>query len=226
MPTEVVGDNTGDDYAGTEDAQIYNANTTNNHGGAEDSYIIKYDASNHANMLLQFSGLSNISAPVTVSSATLYVYQNDHDGAGITATWYMVLRDWEEGTQDDADRTNDTPDSCCWDEYASSNGWTTAGALSDGNDKQAAGSAMTIGTAHEYKSSSAAQIATDVAYMINTLNYGWVGIRTDGADDTLVSTMTTSDGTDGQRPYISVTWTAAGGGSVGAIHHHYNTMRH
>ena len=215
VPTEVIGDNTGDDYAGTEDAQLKEYSSTNNFGSSVIGYSAKYGSGDHTHILLKFSGLSNITPTVSVSSSTLAMYGDSGSSGTRTGTWRRVLRNWEEGTQNDADRTNDTPDSCCWDEYGSSNSWTTGGCLSNGNDRSATVTGtISMDDVVEYKTLSSAQLATDVQDMINnsSTNYGFHLERTDGENDSTFNSFYTSDNVDGSRPYLSVTYAAAGGG--------------
>ena len=205
MPTVVIGNNTGDDYSGTEDAAIYG--TTLNYGAQTESGCFS-----NRNLLIKFSGLSSISGPVTVSSAVLSLYKISGSANGDISI-RRLLRDWVEGTQNGGDRANDTPDSCCWNEYGSGNSWTTAGGLGDGTDRVTSTSAtLTVGaTTGAYYNSG--ELSMDVAGFINgTSNYGWH----------LSSSLTAYQayfrmknyGTSGTLPYLTVTYTESGGASA------------
>ena len=76
MSTALIGDNSTDDYAGTEDAMIASVNPTYNYGAGNTLFIYE-ETGDIIHSLLKFSGLSNISSPVTVSSASLYIYYNN-----------------------------------------------------------------------------------------------------------------------------------------------------
>ena len=75
MPTITIGNNTGDDYAGTEDAQIKSAYTAANYGGRANFECTKWASGDHTHTLLGFSGLSNLPSSITVSAATIHMYR-------------------------------------------------------------------------------------------------------------------------------------------------------
>jgi hypothetical protein len=214
MPTVVIGNNTGDDYSGTEDAMIleWGSLATRNCGGRVNTEISKAASGDYANTLIKFSGLSNLPASISVSASALYMTCWTHTAGTRTATAKRLLRNWIEGTLDNADRTGDSPASCCWNEYGSQNAWTTAGALSDGNDRSSTASAtMTMdGTGYKYFSGS--QLNTDIANMRSGTysNYGWMLERTDGSGDSTHDVFAMSEDMDGHRPYLSVTYTEGG----------------
>jgi hypothetical protein len=214
MPTVAIGDNTGDDYSGTEDARLWEGGYANYNTGALDvTAIYKYSSENNATHLQKFSGLSNISSGVMVSSASFSIYRNDGNVGDRTITARRLLVNWVEGTGQWTNRTADDPDSCCWNEYGSGNAWATAGGLSNGNDRSStvSGTFATGGT-NGYKTISTSQMASDVEGFINgTLNnYGWHFERTDGANDETTDQFVTSEGVDGQRPYLTVTYEEGG----------------
>ena len=206
MPTEVIGDNTGDDYAGAEETRLVNytgsQDTNYNNGYLE---ISKWAAgSDESDGVISFSGLSNISASSTVSSATLGIYRTEGSGTSQDFDFHRCLRNWAE-TQ------------ATWNDYATSTAWTSGGGRSDGNDRSATVSAtLSAGTTNGYKTTSSAQLAADVEDFIDGTytNYGWQGERNDGNGNNLYSRFTDSEGTDGQRPYLSVTYAAAGGATA------------
>jgi len=120
-----------------------------------------------------------------------------------------ILRNWSESQS-------------TWNIYSTGNNWTTAGGTSDGNDR----SSTTTATKQIFNSDNgnyvqftSAQLAADVQDMINTPanNFGWHIERTDGSNDATYMGYTSSEGTDGQRPYLSVTYTAGGGGGWGGL---------
>lgn len=217
MPTVVIGNNTGDDYSGVDDAQIKESRATNNYGGSGTYEITKYASSDHTHTLIRFSGLSSISGTVSVSSATLYqrLYYQDGSSDAYTITLRLLLRDWVEGIQAGNDRSNDSPYSCCWNEYGSGNSWATAGGLSNGTDRSSTSSGDFAATGeYEYQSFTSSQFTTDVENIINESisNHGWHQERTDAQNDRRYKTFVSSEGADGQRPYLSVTYTESSGG--------------
>ena len=215
MPTVVIGNNTGDDYSGTEDAIIVSGATTNNYGGRTESSI-----ATGLYLLIRFSGLLSISGPVIVSTATLSLYKNSGESSG-TIELRRLLRNWIEGTLNGADRSGDSPYSCCWNEYGSENTWTTAGALSDGNDRVASSSAtMSIATTTgQYYDSG--NLCADVEDFINgdASNYGWhcyTTIATYGAFFRMKNY-----GASGTLPYLTITYTESGGATAVPVFIHH-----
>lgn len=216
MPTVVIGNNTGDDYSGVEDTHIKESHATNNYGINSTYETTKYASSDHTHSLIRFSGLSSISGTVSVSSATLYQRLSAQDGSAnaYTVTIRLLLRNWIEGTQSSNDRSNDSPYSCCYNEYGGGNSWTSAGALSNGNDRSSTSSGdFAVTGDYGYQSFSSAQFATDVENIINESisNHGWHQERTDAQNDERYKKFVSSEGTDGQRPYLTVTYTESGG---------------
>lgn len=208
MPTVVIGNNTGNDYSGTEDALLHSGVATNNFGGSA-----AFGWNNNYALMLKFSGLSNITRPVTVSSVICSIYKYAGGGTG-TGTFYRCLRNWIEGTQDNASHEIDDPDSCCWNEYGEGNAWTTAGCLGDGTDRVAdATTTMTIG-ATEGQFYDSGNLSIDVEDMVNgdVSNYGWSipnNCAAYGAYWYLSEAI--GAGEDGHLPYLSVTYEAGGG---------------
>lgn len=207
MPTVTIGDNTGgsaNTYSGTIDTQIKDASSSSNFGGDASFEVHKYDVGNHGMGLIALTGLSNITGPVTVSAASLFLWVNSGSGADIVITAKRLLRNWVESE-------------ATWNNYAGGNAWTTAGGLSDGNDRSATISGTTTftlpsgetGTYHELV--GGAQFIADVEGFINGTfsNFGWHLERTDGADDTTFIQFASSEGPNANRPYLSVTFTSA-----------------
>jgi hypothetical protein len=202
MQTVSIGDNTADDFQGCEDAQIRSGNPTFNYGGGTTGSTTNVGGIQR-HTLIRFSGLSNISGPVSVSSASINMEAGAQSG---TVDIRRLLRDWVEGTQTGADRQNDTPDSCCYDEYGNGISWTTAGGLSDGNDRVGAVSAQIVADGvGEYKQSG--DVSPDVEDQING------DVNNDGFHLDMLSVggnvvWEMSESGDGRRPFLDVTYTA------------------
>lgn len=212
MTVTVIGDNTGDDFSGTEDNYIWQSNPTLNQG-TSNNLAVRLQTADQINGLLSFSGLSNISPSSTVSSATVGIYKTQGVGTGTsTARFQRLLRNWNE--------TQST-----WNIWSTGNNWTTSGGLSDGNDRSATTTcdlAVDVTSADNYKTVSSAQLAADVEDFIDgtSSNYGWILEQIDNTDSYI--TYRASDYTDGQRPYLSVTHAAAGGPTIPIIAYHHN----
>jgi Disaggregatase related repeat len=198
MPTVTIGDNTTDTFAGTEDAMIVQGSPTSNEGTNVDLEIGKYGAGDHRHALIKFSGLSNISGPVTVSSATLFLYFATGTGSARTYGARRLLRNWVEAQ-------------ATWNIYSTGNNWTTAGGLSDGNDRIASetGTGVMGVTVDQYYSITG--LAADVEGWINGTfsNFGWHISRSDAGNDSETQHFWASEySNDTRRPYLQVVYTA------------------
>ena len=213
MPSITIGNNTGDTYSGTEDAWLRQYQNTYNYGGWSEMNVQRYASGNHSTSCLKFSGISSIPTGATITAASIFIYKHNGTSDNNTITVKRLLRNWVEGTSEGTDRVLETPHSCCWDEYGNDQPWTSGGALSDGNDRDSTTSATTVvSSTGRYYEFTSAQIISDVqAFLSGTYsNYGWVLERTDGTNDNTYNSFRTSEGTDGQRPYLSVTYTTGG----------------
>jgi hypothetical protein len=202
MTTATIGDNTGNTHAGTDDAQIQEPNATTNYGSGTTMEVTKFSAGSHTHSLVKFTGLSNISGPVTVSAATLYLYNTSNAG-NTTIEARRLLRNWVEAQ-------------ATWNVYSTGNSWTTAGGLSDSNDRSStvSGSVAIANTISGYYGITGAQLIADVEAIINGTqsNFGWHIERQGTGNEGNFATFRTSEGTDGQRPYLEVVYTATAGG--------------
>lgn len=201
MTVTVIGDNTGDDYSGTEDTYLKEGggDATNNFSTSTQLFVSKFNLNNEHVALLGFSGLSNIPSGDTVSAATIGLYLFVDQGGGThNIEVRKTLPSWVE---------NETT----WNISSTGNNWTTAGARSLGNDISNTQTATVAvnSTASEYKTWSSAQLATDVDGLVKD----WRFERTDVGGDSQFKDFMSSNGTDGQRPYISVIHTAPTAGN-------------
>ena len=201
MTTTIIGDNSGNDFSGTIDTDIEWVNPTTNHGADSSFGINKYAAGNHTHALLAFTGLSNIDSGQDVSSATLAVYQESgSSGVSHDVNLYRLLRNWVEGET-------------TWNIYSTGNNWGTAGGL-NATDRSATLTAVLVLSVamDEYKSISSAQLAADVEGFIDGTysNYGWHLSRDGAGEDSKYKEMDSSEGTDGEMPYLTVVHAAGG----------------
>lgn len=201
--TVTVGDNTGNTHSGTDDVKLRQPNPTTNFGSDTVWEVTKYAASDHTHSVIKFPGLSSITGPVTVTAATLYMRIAAVGGAvTYTVEARRVLRDWVEGQ-------------ATWNVYSTGNSWTTAGGLSDDNDRSSTISgSVSVSPSFIYFGLTGGQFITDVQNMINGVvpNYGWHLERIGTGEDGNYRIFRSSEGTDGQRPYLEITYTEAGGG--------------
>lgn len=203
MTVTVIGDNTGDDYAGTEDAQIKEGAATTNYGSSGTMETTKYAANDHTHSLLSFSGLSNIAATEDVSAVTLGLYQTTASGT-YALKLSRILRNWVEAQ-------------ATWNIWSTSNNWTTAGGLSTGNDIASLNSvtASIDATVGAYKAlSMPAQFVADIEDFIDGTysNYGHHIQRSDAGEDSGYKGWKTSEDSFDNKPYLSVTHAPGGGG--------------
>jgi hypothetical protein len=211
MTVTVISDNTGDDYAGTEDTSISNTNPTTNYGTSSTMELTNWAGGSDKHLCLSFSGLSNISASEVVSSVTLGIYRFNGDANTHSIGLKRLLRNWVEAQ-------------ATWNIYSTGNNWTTGGGESDGNDRSGTSSgSFSSSSVAGYKTiTSTGQLMDDVQDFIDgTLtNYGHHVEVLDASN--YWAQYRASEGTDGQRPYLSVTHAAAGGLSIPIAAHHYN----
>ena len=198
MTVTVIGDNTGDDYSGTGGLYLSESNNSSNRI-AHELEAYNWAAGDFKMVLLEFTGLSNISATDTVSAVTVGLYQTVGNAA-YTLEFRKLLRNW-------------VIDQATWDDYATASAWTTGGAQSDGNDRHAStGTTASVpNTSSVYHSVSAAQITSDTQDWVDgtSTNYGFHIAGTGG--DSQYKIFSSERDTDGQRPYMSVTHAAPAG---------------
>lgn len=148
--------------------------------------------------------LSSIPSGHTVSDATLALYEYDASDVTGVGSWatnlHRLLRDWVEGE-------------ATWNIYSTGNSWTTAGAKSDGNDRDAdVSAAVTLdGTAAAaFVEWNAATLTDDVGKMVagTYSNYGWViespNAEYQGTDQAYNAYRSSDYGTSSDRPKLTV----------------------
>lgn len=169
MPIVVIGDNTGDDFSGCEDTLI------GDQGGFDDfnfngsdlqvAHALTGAANRSWKTLIKFSGLSNITGPVTVSSATLSLFWYDANpaSAAVDISFHRLLRDWVE-------------DQATYNDYRSDNAWQTPGGTGDNDRVSTASSTHEFGTSAPSDYEGIAGLAADTEDFINgdASNYGWI----------------------------------------------------
>lgn len=197
MPTVTISANTGADFSGASETELFSGSPTTNYSSTNFPGITKYAAGDHRHTMFRYD-CSGISGPVTVSDATLSINIAAISGAHV-ASLRRILQALVM-TQ------------ATWNIYATSSNWATAGGLSDGTDRVATASGATASfSTTGVKTFTGAGMLTDVEGWINgsLSNYGWHGERTDAANDFRYNTLTASEGADTQRPSLSITYAAA-----------------
>lgn len=192
--------------AGVNSTMVREGSATTNYGSNSSFEVTKWDVADHTHSLVKFD-LSSVTGPVTVTSVTVGIYLNTDGGGTHNVDMRRVLRNWVENQ-------------ATWNIYATASSWTTAGALSDGNDRvgTASGQIASIGATIQYYtvSQTSGGLVDDVQGWINGTfsNYGWHLSRNGAGNDNTYKTFTSDDGTNGQRPYLTVVYTPGLGGGT------------
>ncbi len=201
MPVVTVGENTADDFSGCEDTYLDMDNPTDNPDTATTFRVAWYSATLRYNGIIKFAGLSNIDSSSTVNSSTMYLMPHN-DGDALEYSARRVLQ-------------TVVSDQTTWNIYSTGNNWGTAGGLSDGTDRTgtAEGTDTLTGSVQQYEGmtglQSIAQNWIDGTYTNNGLHLQ----STASAEGDPWRHVISSEGADGSRPYISVDYTASGGGA-------------
>ncbi len=208
MPTVTIGENTADDYGGnTIDNRIVASSVDTNYGSSDILYF-RSNAANRYNVLLSFPDVTSLPSGLTVSSSSVNMYlKSQFSTDTFTIQWRKIDddRNWieDESTWNNASTTPDLE-------------WTTPGCLSDGNDRSATVSASgsIASTLSQYYAHSGSQLNTDIENDVESVteSYGYIGERSDTSSSaTSYKGMSSSEDTNTQRPYLSVTYTTGGG---------------
>lgn len=189
MTTVTVGERVGNTYTGTQDCVIIS--------GLPNTNLPNETGSGGAPFILRFTGISNITPPVTVSDAFITLNCVTGNPGAETWTFKRILRTWVE--------TEAT-----WNEWKAANNWTTAGCLGDATDRIAADSCVVNYTGGfatgDFNSSSNANLIADVEAFINgTLsNEGW------RIDPLAEAVGLPANATAALRPMITITFSPSG----------------
>ena len=189
MPTVRISENTTRDFTGVDDAGS-NVSTPTTPAGSATSFVCSGFGDEIG--FLRFQGLSNIDSGATVTAVTIGLTKNNVTAAGSVA-FKPLLRAWVE-----AELTHNV--------YSTGNSWQTAGG-SGALDSEAASATLTCDTAAATVTFSDAALLADVQDFISgaQANEGW---RLTHTSD--YAGFVSSEGADGSRPYIDVTYTASG----------------
>jgi len=215
MTVVKIGDNTTDDIAGCEAVQIYRAQPTTNQNSSTDLEASTFDATETRVSWLRFTGISSIPAGSTITAVSLFLWKtNDNifagDGGSTVPNTFEIrrsLRAWVE-TQ------------ATWNIYSTGNNWGTAGGsnTTDRSSTLSGSQATAFDTdvgAYKEIALNATGIADVQGFLDGTLtNNGWrFGLADEsGTGDSAgqYQVFTSDNGTNGHRPYLQVTYTAAG----------------
>ena len=205
--TKIISNNTSGanpgDIPGVSDGRIYEFAPTTNYATGS-MYIHKVGAGDHSNGLLKFDGLTQVPATAAITSVTLGL--NVSDGATATAETFDIrrlLRTWDVTT-------------ATWNVYSTGNSWTTVGGLGAATDRVDTASAQITGVTATpgyfsvtVTDASAGTLLDDVKKIVNGTysNLGWHIERNGTGNDGAYRNFTSSEGTDGFRPYLGLIYT-------------------
>lgn len=206
MPTITIGANTGDTYSGFVETMLKENAPTVNQSGENYIEVTKYSGGDWTTAIAKATGISSIPAGSVITAVSLFFYQYLGDKANGTyvVSAKRLLRNWVEAQ-------------ATWNVYSTGNSWTTGGAFGDATDRDTAASFASAGldlSTGSYKELVGdAGAIYDVQRMLDGAipNYGWMLERTDTFNDFGFRQFRGSEGTDGQRPYLSVTYSTPSG---------------
>lgn len=215
----------------TENTSAQNATADNLYTGVEDNYlqqsdggtvkngsntileVTKFGLNDHNHTIIKFGGLSNISSSAVVSAATLYIYQTSTSGS-YDVSLRRILQPWVVGNSN-------------WNDYDDPNDWDTAGCLGAGTDRvSAAESDTTIAaTTGIYYALDCTSLVQDIVDETISSDEGFHLAMTASGESGEFKILTSSDGTNSQRPELVVVHTIGGGVSIPVIMNSYRQRR-
>lgn len=196
MPTIVISLNSGADFAGITDTQIKESAATTNYASGQYMEATSYGAGDNTRALLNIAPPS-LGGTVTVSAASLSLYQQNAETGTRTIDLFKLLRGTSAAT---------------WNTYDGTNNWGTAGATGVADyDATALASLAVTTTSGVYKTWSSAGLIAYVQAQINAAaTMRFLIARnpiTAPPEDVTFNNFSQSDDTDGLRPYLTVTYT-------------------
>lgn len=201
MPVDIISNNTGAAYSGTDDCDLQSGSSTANNGSDTTFWAHSFALANYRIGLLRFA-IPGAMAGGTVNSAVLRLWVNDNL-ATRTYELHKMLRNWVESQ-------------ASWDLWSTGNPWATLGALGTADRSATVSSSRSIANSDigGYITFSGAGLAADVQSWIDSGGvHGWNVVRdVYDAGDTSYVQFVSSEGTDGRRPELEIDWTPSGGG--------------
>jgi len=199
MTTVTIGGRTADTYPGVLDTVIQQSSPTTTSGSVDRFQVSLAVAGQERKALLQFTGLSNIVGPVTVSSVVLSLFRlNNVTAPNRLINCKKILRAVTEA-------------GASWNNYAAATPWQTAGArgaLDIDNTVLATGTIPSTG--NQRFTVSGAGLTALVQDVINgVVSNPWLilEVATATVESGDFDIASTQRATESQRPYMEVTFT-------------------
>lgn len=210
MPTDLFGNNTGN-ITGTNDTRLAEAAPTTNYGNVI-LELNKYGSGDWNHLLLAFPGMSSLPSNITVTAASIFLLSSSGTTNADTASFYRMLKSWSEGA-------GGTNVDATWNQKETGVNWQTPGAIGALDRSATLSMSGSIGTAlgAYVEFVGGAQLFDDIEKIAagTNPNYGWHIERTDAANDTHWRQFSSKEtGLDGERPYLSVTYTVNAGSAA------------
>jgi hypothetical protein len=183
-------------YSGTTDNWISNSSADNNYGTLDELDVANNWYSNIFQVFIRFD-LSSLTGITSVSSATINLLCYGTASNSYYIQPARLLRNWGELTS-------------TWNKYDGVNSWTSGGADSQGNDRNAFATGSPGPSVGDWIS---IDVTSDVNDMLvnSTANYGRVLVDLSGVSGDLRQFRSRENATPANRPYITITYTGSGG---------------
>jgi len=198
------------DATAGKDTTIRDDAPTNNLGSAITVQLYYPDVS--VRFLMQFD-LTGIPSSATVTDATLELNNYYRSAAAQhTMTLYRVLRDWDEGAQNNAEGD------CCWNNAKTGVAWATAGCGNTISDRESDALASHAWTTTGVISVSLSPSKVQEWIAGSLPNYGFLAVITSGGRYFYSSDHPTAS----YRPKLTVTYTEGGGATQHDVAYTYS----
>lgn len=206
MITKTIGLQTGADFGGYDDTWLYEGQpTTAQYLTASTIYTGSNSAGQRCHAVMSFSGISNITGPVTVSSATVYIKPEDAPATSRNFSLYSL-------------KVANTISQETWNDRATGTAWTSGGALNSTDADLTALATVAIASSDNfnYVAFTGPGLETWVQGVINgtiTNNNLMMALSNDTAYDGL-GTIAFRGGSASaaHRPYLEIVYTAGAPG--------------
>lgn len=197
MTISTISQNTGATFTGVEETSIIQVNPTTNYVDEFLSHLNKYGVNDHAHVLVEVSGLSNIPPVDVISDVVMRIYlQFTSVPVSTTATVREILTPWVSSQ-------------ATWNEASTGVSWATGGALGGADRDITSLGELGIDAAGVYLEVNTAGLTALFQdwHDGTTPNYGLHLERTDAGEDATTSRVQGANSSDYQRIEFVITHT-------------------